>query len=726
MTASLFFRRFFFLLGPIALVAAGCGGTSTNPNNGVFTVSPSGATITTAGTQQYTATLNGTSQPAAVNWSLSGGDPNAGPGYISATGLYYPPAFTSSSSVTVYIQAQAQDGNSSVARVSAYVIPAVSMTPEVLAITPGQVTPLYAQIAQLGGGSVNWSLVQTPGGSAAPSGYGSISSSQCYSFSNYLSYCQANYNAPSTLPTPGSTPIYAQATLKNTTTDYGTTHILLNSQINVNPLTNQAAQTGNDALGTSGGDANDIAGNYCCSGTLGSLIAIQGTQYILGANHSMAITDTGSIGDTIIQPGLIDVSCNPYAANAVASLSYFPLLSQTSTNVDLALAQASSGAINPAGDILEIGPVNAGQPTNAPPSATPLDVTQPGIPLPTVVKSGRSTGLTCDPISAIAADVTVTYNTACDGSGFSFVKTFTNQVDVSGASFADSGDSGSLILDQTTAQPVGLLYAGNSTDTFANPIVDVISAMNTYAVAQYGSGATATFVGGPNYNIACVNYDTNQVNGSVTKTVSASDSEAAQTAIAANRKTIVVNGSGILDLAVGASEDAPGKAAIIVYTDESRSDVTVPQTIDGIRTLAIPTTASAVANGTAPTSTHPSIALNTLPRSVIDSAITVKNQFSKALRNDPAVFGVAVAKSIDNPNEAAILVYVDRTKTPQTIHTTLGGLRVRYVYEDTPRAFNWKRSAKPFAPHASCPLKASMPASSKTELVLPKPTLDLR
>ena len=46
---------------------------------------------------------------------------------------------------------------------------------------------------------------------------------------------------------------------------------------------------------------------------------------------------------------------------------------------------------------------------------------------------------------------------------------------------------------------------------------------------------------------------------------------------------------------------------------------------------------------------------------------------------DPAFFGVGVTASHDNPAEAALLVLVDSTKTPESMPGIVGGLRVRYL-----------------------------------------------
>jgi hypothetical protein len=62
---------------------------------------------------------------------------------------------------------------------------------------------------------------------------------------------------------------------------------------------------------------------------------------------------------------------------------------------------------------------------------------------------------------------------------------FVHQIGVSKPSrgspaFSGSGDSGSLIVTKVGFNPVGLLFAGNNTNTatFANPIQAVLTALN--------------------------------------------------------------------------------------------------------------------------------------------------------------------------------------------------------------------------------------------------------
>src|SRR5262249_14907310 len=129
---------------------------------------------------------------------------------------------------------------------------------------------------------------------------------------------------------------------------------------------------------------------------------------------------------------------------------------------------------------------------DAPPSA---NIGIPALSMK-VAKSGRTTGLTCSTISSISANIEVAYETACGTNVTAFNATYTNQLVITGGSFSAGGDSGSLIVDATTARPVGLLYGGSPTDTVANPIGDVISA--------FTNGANApTIVGGADHAVSC-------------------------------------------------------------------------------------------------------------------------------------------------------------------------------------------------------------------------------
>jgi hypothetical protein len=116
------------------------------------------------------------------------------------------------------------------------------------------------------------------------------------------------------------------------------------------------------------------------------------------------------------------------------------------SNVDCSVAQAVSGMVNANGAILEIGTLSS--------QTVAASLNQ------AVKKSGRTTGLTRSRISGLNATVNVAYENECAG-GSAFTKTFTGQIVIanSGSSFLNSGDSGSLMVEDIATNPraVGLL-----------------------------------------------------------------------------------------------------------------------------------------------------------------------------------------------------------------------------------------------------------------------------
>lgn len=239
-----------------------------------------------------------------------------------------------------------------------------------------------------------------------------------------------------------------------------------------------ALQTPPIQLGTSGGWSKDLANGFCCGGTLGSLVNIGGSQYILsnyhvfesdivpGGNNTVATT-----GDPVIQPGLIDVNCQVANAQTVATLEVHHSL--PGSNVDCSVAKVVAGKVRTDGAILEIGPISS--------STVGASLNQ------AVKKSGRTTGLSRSTISGLNATISVTYDNECAG-GTAFTKTFTGQIVVSnrGSRFLDSGDSGSLMVEDVTTNPraVGLLFAGSSSSAIANPIGQVLSFLGATMVGN--------------------------------------------------------------------------------------------------------------------------------------------------------------------------------------------------------------------------------------------------
>lgn len=257
-------------------------------------------------------------------------------------------------------------------------------------------------------------------------------------------------------------------------------------------VSHTAKQTAPIQLGTSGGWFNDLANGYCCGGTLGALIQVNGIQYILSNYHVFEsdIVDGGSYyepklatsGYPIIQPGLIDVNCTASSAQSVGTL--VKVSSLPDSNVDCSVAQVISGQVRTDGAILEIGTISS--------TTVGASINQ------AVKKSGRTTGLSSSKVSGLNATVSVAYENECAG-GAAFTKTFTGQIVIanSRSKFLNAGDSGSLMVENVTANPraVGLLYAGSSTSAIANPIGEVLQFIGTALTPLGGPAATATMVG---------------------------------------------------------------------------------------------------------------------------------------------------------------------------------------------------------------------------------------
>ncbi len=210
-------------------------------------------------------------------------------------------------------------------------------------------------------------------------------------------------------------------------------------------------------IGVSTGNINE-----CSAGTIGARVKdISGNVYALSNNHVYARENKAQIGEKILQPGLYDTKCVPDNKNVIGTLSAFEWIyfgSRTNT-IDAAIALSSTTELGKSTPLNGYGTPNS-----------TIKEAQVGMP---VQKYGRTTSLTKGKISAINATINVSY-------GSSGTATFVNQIVVrSTKPFIKAGDSGSLLVtNDANANPVGLLFAGNSPGTYAiaNRIKDVLDA----------------------------------------------------------------------------------------------------------------------------------------------------------------------------------------------------------------------------------------------------------
>jgi hypothetical protein len=710
------------LLAPALLLAAGCGGLVTaKSSNSVFAITPGAGSIDTNCTgcnatnaqgglvHQFTATLT-SGGAAKVTWSVFGGDAVSGAGSINASGQYTPPSYLTADRAEVVVTATLEADPSFRASSVLNVTPGFlqPLTPENAALGANGSVTITGILAEAGGATgINFELASSAAGQSG--GQGTLSAATCQRESQTFTSCAVTYTAPATVQSTGTT--YVVASVAGSSSKTAAVVLVNTAGVTSNPASHQGQLPASMLLGSSGGNNSDYdtRGNQivdCCSGTLGALIEdASKRQYLLSNNHVLARSDHASVGDTIVQPGLIDNNCSPLGDGAgvepVASLTgWLPLRSRL-TNADAAIAQVTSRVVDPAGRIMELGGKRAdGALAAAAPGISSTGGKGEGAWLDQkVAKSGRTTGLTCGGVSVVDLDVTVDYYLDCAETRPYLTKTFTHQIGLSGNQFSDAGDSGALVVDAGNAEPVGLYFAGGTdasgvSQGVANPAYDVLNELS----AQVGGGTSYTFVGTADHAVSCLSYGNNTIASAQSRALSYGETARAQQALAQARM-LVSSSAGILGVATGKSSDHPGEAAVILYTDENRT-VNIPATVDGVRTLEIPTTARAVAWGSAPQAPLEAGSVS-LPPSALAQAVAVKNQVTASLmRKNSAFFGVGVGQSLDNPKEAVLVIYVDRNRLPAQLPATVEGLRTRYVVMD--RLHVTRSYATPAKPRLHC------------------------
>jgi hypothetical protein len=307
------------------------------------------------------------------------------------------------------------------------------------------------------------------------------------------------------------------------------------------------------SLGVSGGNLDSIGGGFCCTGTLGSLVHNASTQYILSNNHVLATKNNSQI---VIQPGLADLGCVQNSGYAVADGVKYIQLSKTSDTVDAAIAAVISGDVSSNGTILNIGQVAAGGAVN------------PTLNL-RVQKMGRTTCVTTGSVTAVKVTIKVRYPTYCNLT-FSGTATFTNQIQIGPSGFSSSGDSGSLIAS-TGACPgaVGLLFAGSSTSTFANPMTIVLSKLSVTMVGKSCTPTTSTLA-------------TASPSAGSASSAPQSKEVAAVANVKQRHEADLLALPGVLGAGVGLSPQ--GQLVIKVYVEKSTSKVraSIPSTLEAV------------------------------------------------------------------------------------------------------------------------------------------------
>jgi hypothetical protein len=187
------------------------------------------------------------------------------------------------------------------------------------------------------------------------------------------------------------------------------------------------------------------------SGTIGAVVMKNGIRYMLSNNHVLARQNRARIGEQIVQPGRADTRGIPTEAVAILS-AYKPVSFAQNNNIDAAIARYTS--------YHSYSMVQQ--------AFAPSQVTATARAGQAVMKMGRTTGLTYGTVQSTNVTIKVDF----DGE----TAIFTDQIYIKGnaGDFLQAGDSGSLLVTQEGAHPMGLLFAGGEGSAFANPIQPIL------------------------------------------------------------------------------------------------------------------------------------------------------------------------------------------------------------------------------------------------------------
>ncbi len=191
------------------------------------------------------------------------------------------------------------------------------------------------------------------------------------------------------------------------------------------------------------------------AGTIGCRVTKDGKVYALSNNHVYALRNEAPIDSRVLQPGRYDGG--KARKDTIGTLADFePIKFDGSDNtIDVAIALCSVdnlGNATPADDPDGYG--------------TPSSTTATAYVGLEVQKYGRN-GQTFGEVDSVNATVIVYYSTRS--------AIFVEQILITPGTFSAGGDSGSLIVTQDGKNPVGLLFAGSSISTVANPIGPVLT-----------------------------------------------------------------------------------------------------------------------------------------------------------------------------------------------------------------------------------------------------------
>lgn len=207
------------------------------------------------------------------------------------------------------------------------------------------------------------------------------------------------------------------------------------------------------------------------AGTIGARVTNGASVYALSNNHVLANSNSAAVGDSALQPGTYDGGQDP--ADRIGTLAAWKPITFSASACTGGASDPDCNTIDAAIAVTTTG--NLGVATLPSGYGTPSATTVSAFVGQDVTKCGRTTSCTTGTVAEINVTVDVCYKPRglfqCARDG---VARFVNQIGVSDGNFSAGGDSGSLIVTTSGGNPVGLLFAGGSSRTYANEIGRVL------------------------------------------------------------------------------------------------------------------------------------------------------------------------------------------------------------------------------------------------------------
>ena len=198
------------------------------------------------------------------------------------------------------------------------------------------------------------------------------------------------------------------------------------------------------------------------TGTLGFLAKRGNESFVVSNNHVLACENQASKGDAILQPGVAD---GGGAEDKLGELADWVRLDFDGGHnpVDAAIAAVEDGTV--------ASSLYGGDPLIQIPKKARLNAV--------VRKCGRTSGVSHGVVFDTSATIKLRYS-----EGFALLSDQMLIRGIDGAVFSEPGDSGSLVVDEESQQPIGLVCGGSPVATLANQIHLVLDGLGVSLCSQ--------------------------------------------------------------------------------------------------------------------------------------------------------------------------------------------------------------------------------------------------